>query len=76
MVLSWHLQPDWSFSPDMTKASEVALEFVAEGPEKTRLEFEHRHLERHGAGWEKMRQQVSAPGGWPVILDLFLEAVK
>ena len=76
VVLSWHLQPDWSFSPDMAKASEVALEFVAEGPEKTRLEFEHRHLERHGAGWEKMRQQVSADGGWPVILNLFLEAVK
>ncbi len=25
VVLSWHLQPDWSFSADMAKASEVAL---------------------------------------------------
>jgi uncharacterized protein YndB with AHSA1/START domain len=76
VALSWHLQPDWSFSPDLTKASEVALEFVAEGPERTRLEFEHRHLERHGAGWEQMREKVSAPGGWPVILDLYLQAAK
>lgn len=76
VVLSWHLQPDWSFNPDMAKASEVALEFVAEGPESTRLEFEHRHLERHGAGWESMREQVSSPGGWPVILDLFVQAMK
>ena len=74
VVLSWHLQPDWSFSPDLAKASEVALEFVAEGPEKTRLEFEHRHLERHGAGWETMREQVGSDGGWPVILDLFIAA--
>jgi uncharacterized protein YndB with AHSA1/START domain len=76
VVLSWHLQPDWSFSADMAKASEVALEFIAEGSEKTRLEFEHRHLERHGAGWEKMREQVGAPGGWPAILDLYLAAIK
>jgi len=76
VVLSWHLQPDWSFSPDFAKASEVALEFIAEGPEKTRLEFEHRHLERHGAGWESMREKVSAPGGWPMILDCYLQATK
>ena len=76
VVLSWHLQPDWSFSADLSKASEVALEFVAEGPEKTRLEFEHRHLERHGAGWENMREQVSGDGGWPAILALYLAAAK
>jgi len=76
VVLSWHLQPDWSFSPDLAKASEVALEFIAEGPEKTRLEFEHRHLERHGAGWEKMREQVGAPGGWPIILECFIQAAN
>ena len=76
VVLSWHLQPDWSFSPDLAKASEVALEFIAEGPEKTRLEFEHRHLERHGAGWEKMLAQVGSEGGWPMILDCFIRAAN
>jgi uncharacterized protein YndB with AHSA1/START domain len=76
VVLSWHLQPDWSFNGDIAKASEVALEFVAEGPEKTRVEFEHRHLERHGAGWEKMREQVGAEGGWPMILAEYVKATK
>ena len=76
VVLSWHLQPDWSFSPDMARASEVALEFVAEGLEKTRVEFEHRHLERHGAGWEKLREQVGAEGGWPMILEQYIAATK
>lgn len=76
VVLSWHLQPDWSFSADLAKASEVALEFVAEGPEATRVEFEHRHLERHGEGWEKMREQVGSDGGWPMILEQFLAAAQ
>lgn len=76
VVLSWHLQPDWSFDGSMAKASEVALEFVAEGPETTRVEFEHRHLERHGAGWQKMREQVGAEGGWPMILDLFVRTAN
>jgi len=76
VVLSWHLQPDWSFSPDVARASEVALEFVAEGPERTRVEFEHRHLERHGAGWEKMREQVGSETGWPAILEQYAAAAK
>jgi uncharacterized protein YndB with AHSA1/START domain len=76
VVLSWHLQPDWSFSPDLARANEVAMEFIAEGPEQTRLEFEHRHLERHGAGWESLREQIGSAGGWPTILELYLEAAK
>ena len=76
VVLSWHLQPDWSFSPEMSKASEVALEFIAEGPEQTRLEFEHRHLERHGAGYASLREKIGAPGGWPMILDCYIQSMK
>jgi len=76
VVLSWHLQPDWTFSADMAKASEVALEFISEGPESTRVEFEHRHLERHGAGWEKLREQVGSEGGWPAILNLYVSMAE
>ena len=76
VVLSWHLQPDWSFNGDMARASEVALEFLAEGLESTRVEFEHRRLEKHGEGWTKMREQVGAPGGWPAILSLYVEAAQ
>ena len=76
VVLGWHLQPDWSFSADVARASEVALEFIAEGPESTRVEFEHRRLDKHGEGWIKMREQVSAPGGWPTILAIYVEAVQ
>jgi uncharacterized protein YndB with AHSA1/START domain len=74
VVLSWHLQPDWSFNADIAHASEVVLEFIAEGKESTRVEMEHRHLEKHGAGWEKMREQVGSDGGWPAILELYVKA--
>ena len=69
VVFSWQLQADWKFSPDMSRASEVAFSFFAEGPEMTRLEFEHRHIERHGEGWEKIRKGVE--GGWAGILVEF-----
>jgi uncharacterized protein YndB with AHSA1/START domain len=71
VVVSWHLQPDWSFSLDMARASEVSFEFFAEGAETTRMEFEHRHIERHGEGWEKLRDAVDSPGGWTGILVEF-----
>lgn len=69
VVFSWQLQADWKFSPDMARASEVAFTFFAEGPELTRMEFEHRHIERHGKGWENIRKSVE--GGWAGILVEF-----
>jgi len=76
VALSWHLGPDWKSNPDLAKASEVVLEFIAEGAELTRVEFEHGHLERHGAGWEGMREMVGSPGGWPAILAKYAEATR
>ena len=74
LVLAWHLQPDFKFHPDKDRSSEVALEFIAEGPESTRVEFEHRHLERHGEGWEKLRAGVDP--GWGLVLSGFVALVN
>jgi hypothetical protein len=74
-VLSWQLQADWHFDPDMARASEVGFEFIAEGPEATRVEFEHRHLERHGERWEQIRAGVDSPGGWTSILAQFQQTL-
>lgn len=70
VVFSWHLQADWKFDPDMRRASEVSFEFLVDGPERTRVEFEHRHIERHGEGWEKIRKGVNE--GWNGVLAQYV----
>jgi hypothetical protein len=52
------------------------VRFVAETPDRTRVEVEHRNLERHGEGWEGMRDGVAAADGWPLYLQRFAEVVK
>ena len=46
---------------------EVAVTFVAEGPERTRVALEHRHLDRHGEGWQGTRDAVGQ--GWAGLED-------
>ena len=75
VVFSWHLQGDWSYDPNPEKASEVEIRFFAEGAGETRVELEHRGLERHGAGWEQIRTGVDSPGGWNAVLEQFAKAV-
>jgi hypothetical protein len=47
--------------------------FTADGPARTRVELEHRGIERHGEGWEQMRDAVASPGGWPAGMTAFAE---
>jgi uncharacterized protein YndB with AHSA1/START domain len=67
IVLSWHLQGDWSFHPDPAKASEVEVQFIKETDSRTRVELTHRHIERHD-GHEQVRDGVDSPNGWAGIL--------
>jgi len=73
VVISWDISPQWQLETDLEKASEVEVRFVSEAPERTRVELEHRNLERHGAGWEGMRDAVDSEGGWPLYLARFAE---
>ena len=69
--VSWHLGADFAYDPDPAKASRVDVTFHDEGNGETRVELVHSQLDRHGAGWEKLREGVSGPGGWPAIMDGF-----
>ncbi|MDQ4005223.1 MAG: SRPBCC family protein [Actinomycetota bacterium] len=73
VVLSWLISPQWQLEADGSKASEVEVRFIAEAAERTRVEIEHRNLDRHGDGWEGMRDAVAAPDGWPLYLTRFAE---
>ena len=71
VVFSWDISPHWQIETDPTKTSEVEVRFIAEAPQRTRVELEHRHLDRHGDGWEGLREGVGGDDGWPLYLERF-----
>jgi uncharacterized protein YndB with AHSA1/START domain len=75
VVFSWDISPMWQIETDLDKTSEVEVRFIAETPERTRVELEHRHLDRHGDGWEGMREGVAGDQGWPLYLQRFSDQV-
>lgn len=75
VVFSWDIGPSWQLEDDEANASEVEVRFIAETAERTRIELEHRHLDRHGPGWEGLRDGVAHPEGWPLYLDRYADLV-
>ncbi|HET9736789.1 MAG TPA: SRPBCC family protein [Solirubrobacteraceae bacterium] len=71
VVFSWDISPQWQIEPDHERTSEVEVRFIDETPERTRVELEHRNLDRHGPGWESARDGVAADQGWPLYLQRF-----
>jgi uncharacterized protein YndB with AHSA1/START domain len=71
VVFSWDIGPTWQVEADPERTSEVEVTFVAETPDRTRVELEHRHLDRHGPGWESVRDGVGHDQGWPLYFDRY-----
>jgi uncharacterized protein YndB with AHSA1/START domain len=75
VVFSWDISPYWQLETDPGNASEVEVRFIAESPDRTRVELEHRNLDRHGPGWEGVRDGVADDAGWPLYLARYVEVV-
>jgi uncharacterized protein YndB with AHSA1/START domain len=71
VVFSWDISPSWQLETDIDRASEVEVRFIAETPERTRVQLEHRNLDRHGDGWESLRDGVGGSQGWPLYLERY-----
>jgi uncharacterized protein YndB with AHSA1/START domain len=71
VLLSWDISPQWQLEADRQRTSEWEVRFIAETPERTRVEVEHRNLDRHGEGWEGVREGVAGDQGWPLYLQRF-----
>ncbi len=71
VVFTWDISPRWQLETELDNTSEVEVRFVAESPDRTRLELEHRQLDRHGPGWESVRDGVADDRGWPLYLSRY-----
>jgi len=77
LVIAWHITPGFQIvDVDPAKSSEVEIRFTPEPHGMTRVDLEHRHLERHGAGAEAIRAAVMSEGGWPTLLRLFAARIE
>ena len=73
VLLSWDISPQWRIESDLERTSEWEVRFTAETATRTRVEIEHRHLERHGEGWQGVRDGVGGDRGWPLYLRRFAD---
>jgi hypothetical protein len=73
-VFSWDINLQWQIEADHERTSEVEIRFTADGDGRTRVDLEHRNLDRHGDGWDKMRDAVGSPDGWGIGLQRFAKA--
>ena len=72
LVLSWDINAEWQ--PEPTLNTEIEVRFIPEGENVTRVELEHRHLDRYGARREEMRRIFDVEGDWGRLLALFARA--
>lgn len=71
VVFSWDIGPTWQIESEPANTSEVEVRFVEEGGRRTRVELEHRNLDRHGPGWESVRDGVADDEGWSLYLHRY-----
>jgi uncharacterized protein YndB with AHSA1/START domain len=71
VVFSWDISPQWQIETEPDNTSEVEVHFVAETPTRTRLELEHRNIDRHGPGWQALADGVGGDAGWPLYLTRY-----
>jgi uncharacterized protein YndB with AHSA1/START domain len=72
LVLSWDISADWQ--PDPALKTEIEVRFIADGENVTRVELEHRHLDRYGTRRDEMRRIFDTEGDWGRVLALFARA--
>jgi uncharacterized protein YndB with AHSA1/START domain len=71
LVLTWDITADWQYDP--TLKTEIEVRFIAEGETGTRVELEHRRLDRYGDRRDEMRTIFDETGDWGRLLATFAQ---
>jgi hypothetical protein len=74
VLLTWEISPEWK--ADSQLVTEIEVRFQADGPGRTRVELEHRHLDRYGDKRDEMRTIFESAGGWSTLLELYSKQVS
>jgi uncharacterized protein YndB with AHSA1/START domain len=74
LVLAWQINADWKYDPDFL--TEVEVTFVAESSTRTRVELEHRNLERFGEKQLEIKAALDSSGGWTGLLESFKQKAE
>jgi uncharacterized protein YndB with AHSA1/START domain len=71
LVLTWDINADWQHDPEL--GTEIEVRFIAVGDDRTRVELEHRRLDRYGSRRDEMRAIFDTGGDWGRVLQLFAD---
>jgi len=69
LVIAWRISHEWGYDPKLL--TEVEVRFTDLGSGETRVDFEHRGLERFGDSNKAVQTRLSMNGGWGTILESF-----
>jgi hypothetical protein len=69
LTLAWQIDAEFRFDPKLV--TEVEVKFQSVAPALTRVELEHRLLERFGDAAERTKERIGADAGWTAILRSF-----
>lgn len=75
LTISWDISPRWQVETDHARTSEVEIRFLPESSDRTRVTVEHRHLDRHGDGWQGLTT-LDTGNGWPLYLERYRAAAE
>jgi uncharacterized protein YndB with AHSA1/START domain len=71
LILAWQINGDWKYDPAFV--TEVEVTFTALGTHETRVDIEHRNLERFGEKGQPIREAFDSDEGWNGMLKSYGE---
>ena len=76
LVVTWQINGFWRYDPDPGHASEIEVRFTPVGPAQTRVDLEHRFLDRLVEG-AALRDGIQAGGGgWTSTLAAYAKVAE
>lgn len=74
LVLSWDIDANFQYDPQLK--TEIEVRFIAEEDGSTRVELEHRRLDRFGDRRAEMREIFDKTGDWGQLLASFAQQAE